>query len=86
MLTIILCVYNEFGRLNIAYDDLYEEFKTFNEDLEIIIIDNGSTDGTQEWIKSLQDPRVIKIFNKTPSIQTVKFFHCTINHIFIFLF
>ena len=64
MLTIILCVYNEFGRLNIAYDDLYEEFKTFNEDLEIIIIDNGSTDGTQEWIKSLQDPRVIKIFNK----------------------
>tara|TARA_Y100001936_G_C16092927_1_gene688303 strand:+ start:3315 stop:4031 length:717 start_codon:yes stop_codon:yes gene_type:complete len=65
MLTIILCVYNEFGRLNIAYDDLYEEFKTFNEELEIIIIDNGSTDGTQEWIKSLQDPRVIKIFNKT---------------------
>ena len=65
MLTIILCVYNEYGRLNIAYDELTQELKTFKEDIEIIIIDNGSTDGTQEWIKSLPDANVTKIFNET---------------------
>ena len=64
MKTIILCVYNEYGRLNIAYDELNQELKTFDEDIEIIIIDNGSTDGTREWIESLQDSNVIKIFNK----------------------
>ena len=64
MLTIILCVYNEYGRLNIAYDELTQELKTFNEETEIIIIDNGSTDRTQEWIESLQDSNVTKIFNR----------------------
>ncbi len=64
MLTIILCVYNEFERLNLAYDDLKEVLKTFDETTEIIIIDNGSSDGTREWIESLKDHGVIKVFNE----------------------
>lgn len=65
MLTIILCVYNEYRRLDIAYEELNKELATINDETEIIIIDNGSTDGTQEWITSLQDSNVIKIFNET---------------------
>jgi glycosyltransferase involved in cell wall biosynthesis len=31
------------------------------QDLEILIVDDGSTDGTQDWLRALQDPRVFYI-------------------------
>ncbi len=63
-LTFVMCSYNEIGRIEKAYEDLKESLKTRSESVEILFIDNGSTDGTREWLKNIKDPFVKVIFNE----------------------
>ena len=63
-LTIIMCSYNEAGRIEAAVDDLYASAMERSETFEVIALDNGSTDGTKEWLKAAEYPNFKKIFNE----------------------
>ncbi|MAX10183.1 MAG: hypothetical protein CMG13_04910 [Candidatus Marinimicrobia bacterium] len=64
LLSIILCAYNEQGRIDRAFLELQEVLSLSKIKYEVIIIDNNSTDGTKQWIQSLEAPNTIKIFNE----------------------
>ena len=63
-LTIILCAYNEAGRIEESVDDVYESAKGRSDTFEVIALDNGSTDGTREWLEAAEYPNFKKVFNK----------------------
>ena len=62
-LSIILCCLNEFERLPKAILDLENSLSEHNCSFEIIIIDNGSTDGTIDYISKLEQDYIKKIVN-----------------------
>ncbi|MBU2541472.1 MAG: glycosyltransferase family 2 protein [Candidatus Omnitrophica bacterium] len=64
-LTFIMCAYNEIGRIEKAYEDLLVSLKNRTEQVEILFFDNGSTDGTREWLKAINHPDVQVFFNET---------------------
>lgn len=64
-LTVILCAYNEMGRIQPALDDLLSSLNGRSDSAEIIILDNCSTDGTREWLSHLSLPRVRVELNET---------------------
>tara|TARA_B100000989_G_scaffold151108_1_gene112692 strand:- start:29675 stop:30373 length:699 start_codon:yes stop_codon:yes gene_type:complete len=62
-LSIILCVYNEIRFIDKSFKELYKNCEKKQLEYEILIIDNASSDGTKEWLESLCNEKVIKIFN-----------------------
>tara|TARA_Y100000385_G_C13099128_1_gene643316 strand:- start:1557 stop:2726 length:1170 start_codon:yes stop_codon:yes gene_type:complete len=42
----------------------YESIRRYYKDAELVIINDGSVDGTYEWLEDLADPNVIKINSK----------------------
>ena len=52
-LTFIMCAYNEIDRIQSALDDLYTSVEGRTETFEVIVIDNGSGDGTREWLEKV---------------------------------
>ncbi len=63
-LSIIICSYNEVGRIEQTYDDLLITLEDRNETVEVFFIDNGSTDGTREWLSTIDRPGMNIIFNE----------------------
>ena len=64
-LSIIMCAYNEMGRIQLAIDDVITAASVGgHESFEIIILDNGSTDGTREWLATLHLDNVSVILNE----------------------
>jgi len=59
-LSVIIPAYNEINTIN----NLIQEVKKINIQKEIIIIDDGSTDGTRDFIKKLNDSEIRVFFNK----------------------
>ena len=55
-ISIVIPTYQRCDRLEIALDSVLKQ--TYNN-YEILIIDDGSTDGTKEMVKSIRDPRII---------------------------
>jgi len=62
-LTFIMPVYNEINQIETAYKDVINSLKVRKETTEIIFIDNGSIDGTKDWLRKIEDPAVKVIFN-----------------------
>ena len=62
ILSIVIPVYNEINFLNNLFDQLKLYFN--NEDTEIIIVDDGSTDGSSETLKILKEKKEYKFFFK----------------------
>ena len=61
-ITFVLPSRNNLEFLQLAYKSL-RELKTRHE---ILVLDDASTDGTQDWIKSLNDPDLITYHNPGP--------------------
>ena len=55
MVSVLMCTYNRRFCLKQAIDSVL--CQTY-PDFEFVIVDDGSTDGTEELIKSYQDPRI----------------------------
>ena len=53
--TVLLCVFNGADHLNEAIDSVLQQSC---KDFELLIIDDGSTDGTPDIVKSIRDQRV----------------------------
>jgi dolichol-phosphate mannosyltransferase len=58
VLTVIMCAYNEMSRIREAFDDVLGSMADRPEPVEIIVLDNGSTDGTREWLRDFRHPAV----------------------------
>ena len=55
--------YNSIRKLGLEYHD---GVAITQQSHDILILDDASTDGTQEWIKSLNDPNLITYYNPGP--------------------
>ena len=55
--------YNSIRKLGLEYHD---GVAITQQPHDILILDDASTDGTQEWIKSLNDPNLITYYNPGP--------------------
>ena len=62
--SIIICVYNEMGRIEAGLQDVLTSVGARSERVEILVIDNCSTDGTREWLETCAYPEITKIFNE----------------------
>tara|TARA_Y100000590_G_scaffold406577_1_gene496009 strand:+ start:240 stop:971 length:732 start_codon:yes stop_codon:yes gene_type:complete len=62
-ISFIFCVFNEYPSLNNNLKRTIRFISKKKYSQEIIIIDNNSTDGSREFIKSLNFPNLIKIYN-----------------------
>jgi len=55
------------SRNNLEFLQLaYQSIKNLEGDHEILVLNDASTDGTQEWIKSVNDPKLITYHNEGP--------------------
>jgi glycosyltransferase involved in cell wall biosynthesis len=59
-LSVIIPIYNEIKTVN----EIIKRVKAINIPKEIIIVDDGSKDGTRELLKNLKDPEIRVFFNK----------------------
>lgn len=62
--TIVVCAYNEIGRIEQGLGDLLKTIDGRAEAVEVLVIDNCSTDGTAEWLKGFSHPAVTTVFNE----------------------
>jgi glycosyltransferase involved in cell wall biosynthesis len=53
-----MCTFNEIARLPRAWEDVLASLTGRPETVEIIILDNGSTDATRDWLRQLNHPLV----------------------------
>jgi glycosyltransferase involved in cell wall biosynthesis len=72
-ITFVLPSRNNLEFLQLAYNSIrklgveYHEGVAMTQDFhDILILDDASVDGTQEWIKSLNDPNLITYYNPGP--------------------
>jgi len=62
-LSIIMCTYNEIARIERALLEVTKFIETRPEKVEILVIDNCSTDGTKEFLAKYSHPKVRVLFN-----------------------
>ncbi len=60
-----MCSFNEIAHIEHAYNDVMDSLSLRKETAEVIFIDNGSVDGTREWLSKLRDPKVTVLLNET---------------------
>lgn len=74
--SLIIPIYNEVDSIHILYEKLLSVLTTINRTWELILIDDGSTDGSSQILKTLakKDNRIVlvkfvKNFGKTPAMN-----------------
>ena len=63
-LTVIMCTYNEVERIGMAIEEFSDSMQDRSEVVEVLIVDNRSTDGTREFLESLEETILRVIFNE----------------------
>lgn len=64
MISIVIPAFNEEKRLGVSLEKLVDFLKNFNQEVEIIVVDDGSTDSTTAVAESYR--------NKLPNFQVIK--------------
>ena len=57
--SVIVCAHNELANLKAHLPHLLEQEYS---DFEVIVVDHGSTDGTDKWLATISDPRFSSLF------------------------
>ena len=65
ILTIIVCAFNEIEFIEKSINELRDSINSQDIKVEVIVIDNGSKDGTREWLKKFEDPSFKVILNES---------------------
>jgi len=68
--SIVIPTYNRCSFLKEAVASCFEE--NDNISLEVVIVDDGSTDGTQEWINALNDDRITYLYQENRGPQAAR--------------
>lgn len=55
----IVAVVTTYNRLELLKENLYALLNQSYEQIDIIVVNNKSTDGTEEYVKNMDDPRII---------------------------
>ena len=63
-LSVLVCSLNEIEHISTSYEELRSAARERTEKYEVIFVDNGSSDGTREYLSSIQHSNVKVIFNK----------------------
>lgn len=63
-LSIVIPTYNRKTRLGLAIDSVLTQTQ-FVGDIEIVIVDDGSIDGTREWLASAYPDNIVRVFRNT---------------------
>lgn len=61
-ISIVIALYNNLTLTKQMLSSLFETLPV-NIEYEIILVDDNSTDGTRDWLSTVQDTRIIKILN-----------------------
>jgi len=61
MISIIIPIYNEKNGILPTINELYNTLQTLKDPYEVILVDDGSNDGTRELIDNFSKPNLIKI-------------------------
>ncbi len=62
LVSVIMPVYNRIDTVKLAVDSVLEQSYS---NLELIIVDDGSDDGTKELLENINDPRISLLHNKS---------------------
>ncbi|PEN06504.1 hypothetical protein CRI93_09485 [Longimonas halophila] len=65
--SVIIPTYNRLSFLKTAIASCFEGNNGI--DIEVVVVDDGSTDGTREWLKALQDTRIRPILQQHKGAQ-----------------
>lgn len=63
-LTVIMCTFNEVERIGPALEEFFASAQERSERVEVIVVDNGSTDGTRELLEHVDENSVQVILNQ----------------------
>ena len=69
MISLCIATYNRFNYLKKAMDSIFEGFKDIDYPYEIVVADGGSTDGTLEYLRKLDDINLIEQGKLTGAIK-----------------
>jgi glycosyltransferase involved in cell wall biosynthesis len=67
--SVIVPTYNTLAYLPVAIESILNQ--TF-ADFEIILVNDGSTDGTEEWVKTLTDPRIRYVYQDNQGLSAAR--------------
>jgi len=67
--SVIIPTYNRLDFLKISVQSVLNQ--TYS-DFELIIVDDGSTDNTKEWVQSLSDNRIIYLYQKNSGASAAR--------------
>jgi GT2 family glycosyltransferase len=59
--SIVLCAYNKLEYTQLAVESLLEHTDLTNTSVEILLVDNGSTDGTRDYFRGIPGARVVEL-------------------------
>ena len=68
MVSIIVLAYNQLSYTKACLDSIFQYTSQIKTPFEVIVVDNGSTDGTAEFLQGLEKPGNIKVISNKENV------------------